>query len=300
MVFSGAKYIRKHKFGHEIYNFAPYAGRQYGYARPVSGRINIERLGASPNENHVDGVLVVWTAPHHARGVVIVGWYRNARVYREYQLPPPGAKRKHKGDEIGYYVSAKAHDCRLLDVDARTFQVPHMGQSLIWYADSPAHDAFVRSVRKYIGADGAIPNRRNAKTPGAGWQHDIERRLAVERKAVVAVSEHYARLGYKVRSVEHERKGWDLVATLGRKEHLKIEVKGRIGPDIVAELTLNEYLQMQRHNNSYRICVVTNALTSRRTTHIFSYSIDSQAWETDAGLRLTLTEKTAATLSARS
>jgi len=91
---SSAAAIIRHKFGHEIYNFQPHKGRMYGFARPVRGTIEISRLGASPDDEYVSNVLVVWTAPHPRRGVVIVGWYDNARVYRAYQPPPSGASRR--------------------------------------------------------------------------------------------------------------------------------------------------------------------------------------------------------------
>src|SRR2546426_9440402 len=40
----------KYKFGHEVLNFRPYAGHMYGFARPHSGSVRIERLGASKSD----------------------------------------------------------------------------------------------------------------------------------------------------------------------------------------------------------------------------------------------------------
>ncbi|MDE6538988.1 MAG: hypothetical protein K2K66_02250, partial [Ruminococcus sp.] len=81
---------------------------------------------------------------------VIVGWYRHADVYREWQ----------NDGEWDYNISAKAENCHLLPVDKQTFIMPRagakgkgmgMGQSSIWYADSEyAQKEFVPEVVRYI------------------------------------------------------------------------------------------------------------------------------------------------------
>ena len=96
----------------EIRNFQPYEGYMYGFVR-VTGRIaacsiRIERLGASRSDDFIDGVLVVWVAKSPSDGTVIVGWFKNATVYRDCQLPPEGSGRKREGrHEWGYRVSAR-------------------------------------------------------------------------------------------------------------------------------------------------------------------------------------------------
>ena len=54
----------------------------------------------------------------------VVGWYMNARVYREWQSAPSGSKRTFRSQECGYYVAAAESDCKRLDPDARTLSVP--------------------------------------------------------------------------------------------------------------------------------------------------------------------------------
>ena len=69
----------------EVCNFRPYGGRLYGYASAwPHGTIDISRLGADREDRHVDGVNVVWTATHPSGGKVIVGWYKNATVFRQH------------------------------------------------------------------------------------------------------------------------------------------------------------------------------------------------------------------------
>jgi len=140
----------------EIYNFHPYEGYMYGFVRIAAGSIRIERLGASRSDDFIDGVLVVWVAKSPSDGTVIIGWFKNATVYRDCQLPPEGSRRKREGrPEWGYRVSAKEEDCRLLPIERRVLRVPRggkgsMGQSNVWYADKPENSAFRQEVREFI------------------------------------------------------------------------------------------------------------------------------------------------------
>lgn len=69
------------------------------------------------------------------------------------------------------------------------------------------------------------------------------------------------------------------------------------GSQIVVDLTPNEYTAMQRHRDSYPVCVVTNALTAPRL-EMFSYSQDSGRWESGIGSVLNIQEIVAARCSA--
>ena len=76
----------KDNIGHEVYNFLECDGKYYGYVENKS--IHIERLGASRNEDKIDNVLVIWFAKAPKGGQKIVGWYKNATVYRHRQKIP--------------------------------------------------------------------------------------------------------------------------------------------------------------------------------------------------------------------
>jgi len=115
----GGKYVTIHGYGHEMMNFKPFTGKMYGTApTPSYGDINLERLGAVEGAEFVDGVLVVWMAKSR-----IVGWYKNARVYRHPQPSPKSSGRSYKGSPIDYRVTALASNCTLLDPDNRHFPV---------------------------------------------------------------------------------------------------------------------------------------------------------------------------------
>jgi 5-methylcytosine-specific restriction protein A len=81
---SGASYIRKHKRGGEICNFAAVNGFCYGHVQRRS-IINIDRLGAARSDKSISGITVIWIAPRPNYGSVVVGWYKNATVFRHIQ-----------------------------------------------------------------------------------------------------------------------------------------------------------------------------------------------------------------------
>ena len=164
----GGSYVDEEGHGFEVCNFAPYENQIYGYVQPP-GRaganiksgvdtdmkssmpenfervtIKIDKLGADSNDDFIENVNVIWTAKDPAPGgkTVIVGWYVNATVYREYQKfdKAPPCQRDNNVD--GYRIVAEESNCKLLPIERRTIQIPKMvkggmGQSNIWYADKP-------------------------------------------------------------------------------------------------------------------------------------------------------------------
>ena len=172
----GGSYVDRERHGFEVCNFVPYENQIYGYVQPPSGRlgeniksgtdeyfsrskININRLGAKKNDDFIENVNVIWTATHSDRGRVIVGWYKNATVYRKYQKfdqAPPC----HKTNNIdGYRIVAEKSNCKLLPIEQRNIQIPKgvkggMGQANIWYADKPESKKIRDKVLMVIGLSG--------------------------------------------------------------------------------------------------------------------------------------------------
>jgi hypothetical protein len=294
----GGAYIAEHGFGHEIFNFQQFQGAMYGYGQPPGrkdkwsdAKINLTRLGADAEDKSVSGVLAVWMATWPMGGGFIVGWYKNATLFRDWQSPPAGSARTHAGTDCGYYVTAKSEDVVLLAPDERNFPVPQQekggfGQSNIWYADDPEqHRQFRENVLRYVDSR-QLPHTAGDLPPP--HQPDPLLRQKVEKIAVETTTKHFTRLGYTVDSVEQDNIGWDLNAVSGKRE-LKLEVKGLSGEQIVVELTPNEYKAMKTHTASYRICVVTNAL-AEPSLAVFGYTPDSGKWETAEGRVLNLQE----------
>jgi hypothetical protein len=286
LIKGGGSYVQKTGTGGEMHNFLPYNGHYYGYVQTVQGgSIRIERLGAALGVTELHSVTVVWTARHPSTGgTCIVGWYRHATVHREYKELPHLPRRSTwnwQGREVGYYITAAAEHSMLLPPDARTLAVPRgkggIGQSNVWYADSEEASVFVQQTRAFIEAytrTGRPPKPR----PGRRRQPDTLKRLAVELAAVKLVWQHYADLGYELVSVEKDNVGWDLEAVVDRLR-LRLEVKGLSGAQLAVELTPNEYRAFTNptHQASYRLCVVTEALTTP-LLHVFSFAPDKQQW----------------------
>ena len=284
----GGKWVKEHGSGGEIYNFLPYNGYMYGYVQPArSGSINIEKLGASEQDEKVEGALVVWTAKRPRYGTVIVGWYDNAIIYRNFNDAPKNSNRLHRKDLMPYNIKAKEENCHRLLPYERNKKIPRgkgwMGQSNVWYADSKKHEKFKKEVLDYItdfkkGRIKKIP-------PKTLRQHDPYKRSIIEKKATDVVKREFERDGYYINSVEQDNLGWDLEATKGDIT-LKIEVKGLSQQEINIELTPNEYRMMERYKDSdYVICVVTNILKKPRLS-TFLYSPESNRWEDKKGNQL--------------
>jgi hypothetical protein len=291
----GGAFVEEHGYGHEIFNFQPFEGRVFGYVQPrrtayndqPGPGINLNRLGASSDDDSLSGVVAVWVARSPQGRSFIVGWYANATIYRRWQPPPPGANRRYEGNEFGYYVTAASSDATLLPSDERIFQVPRgeggIGQANVWYADSPdAHRQFRSDVLSYL-ATHQLSRQPPGSNGGSPRQANPLLRQKIEQAAIVETTAYYTTLGYIVDSVEGDNIGWDLNAVhVSRRLSLKLEVKGLSGAENRIELTPNEYTKMKQHRDSYRVCVVTNSLTTPALA-IFAYSQDSHRWEDPRG-----------------
>jgi len=290
----GQKYLARHGYGHEMLNFKPYAGKMYGTAPVPHGTIRLEKLGAPKGADSEDRVLVVWVARS-----LIVGWYKNATVYRHSQLPPKSSGHSYKGKPISYYVTAAASDCKIvLPADSRLFPVPRAGKRkqamgrYTWFAEGTVNRRFRADVLKYVASEGNIlvlgRKKRAQKLGATPYQADPQKRTEIERIAIGRVTEHFKSQHYKVSSHESDNLGWDLSAILPEMGiELKLEVKGLSGPDIAVELTPNEYTMMKKHKHDYRICVVTSCLEKKKLA-IFAYDEMRRLWvdETDRPLQI--------------
>lgn len=288
----GGKHIEKYGWGGEMFNFKPFRKRMFGYGQ-VGGQINLNRLGAKKSDKEIDNITIVWVAKEpFSGGNYIVGWYNNATVYRNEQKAEKNSNRKWNEYEMGYFVTAKEEDSRLLTRDERTVQIPRgkygMGQRNIWYGDN--NPEFIDKVFNYIKT-GKFPKQKNENI-NLARQTDPLKRIEVETKAVKKVIEHYKKLGYEIQSVEKDNVGWDLNAVNG-KINLKLEVKGLSGKDIATELTPNEYKNLKSDKGNYRLCVVVETLTSPKLS-IFSYSIDNDEWTSENGRILKFEERISA------
>ncbi|WP_165177652.1 DUF3883 domain-containing protein [Desulfovibrio sp. ZJ369] len=267
------KYIQKNGTGHEQYNFLPTGGWLFGYApakwnedTDESTRINIDRIGANPADDHLEGTDVIFFSRNPDDGnAYIIGWYRNATLYRKARELP---KRKIDGARFFYFAKTHADDGFCVPQSKRAFIIPSAhqtkggyGQSPVWYGDKIP--GFRGKVRKYISGF----NKTKAAI-AAPKSVNLEAKLLVEQNAVDATKAYYQELGFKVKSVEKDNCGWDLTAKHPGGVKLLIEVKGLSGQQISVQLTPNEYKTLKERHDDYILAICTNALATP-DLHIF-------------------------------
>jgi hypothetical protein len=282
----GGSYVTEEGMGHEVCNFYSYKGNAYGYVQPAGGQrsasagsIKLENIvngNASKDDDFVEGVLVIWTAKRPEGGTFVVGWYKNATVFREYQNFKSTPALHLKNGLNGYRIHARFEDVKLLSVDERTNQVPRktqgsIGQSNVWYGDSEI------GRRIALEIDALSKGNRTAHKPKIKRNTDPGHNAKVERAAVELVWTYYEKLGYNLTSVEKDNFGWDLEASLN-KTKLRIEVKGLSGSRPNIELSPNEFKAWSEAHHLYRLAVVTAALTSPEL-HICRYSREHESWQ---------------------
>lgn len=159
---SNMAYVKETGDAHEAFNFdaVEMDGKEIclgfvmliGNSAKTGLQIRLESMiggKALKKENSADGVTVVWCAKDpYANNIRVVGFYKNATVYRYTQE----ASFLNENDEVNYIQSfnfiAKKEDCVLLPYDERNNNKWHVptsskggfdfgfGRSNIWYANS--------------------------------------------------------------------------------------------------------------------------------------------------------------------
>jgi hypothetical protein len=302
---NGGTYVREHGFGHEAINFQPSGGRVYGFVQLRTETINVSRLDPAAIDK-ADDVLVAWRA-RSSRGVVIVGWYKNATVYRRIQDHIPGRFFRH-GNEIvtpKWIISTKESDAFLVPPKCRTLRVPvsHKGfgsQTFISFLDSDNSEVatFRRELLKFI--DNAECGRWPLSARGSKSPPDLGLKLMIETAAMEAAKYYYRCLGYDVADISRENRGYDLDAKC-EGSRLFIEVKGTCSETDRASvgLTPNEYRESKNNRKRYRICIVTNALLSPEVGD-FSWDAEGDVWrDENTGKCLDIKEAISANLTIR-
>ena len=314
-IHGGGSYVDKHGYGHEIYNFLrDDQGNLYGFVEAGSNKMSIavkmaiERLEAKSSDESVSQVLVIWVAaPPRDSSMRVVGWYKNATVFRRVQSCPQHLNGQRSlpdpNDHWGFRIAAKQKDAVLLPEGERTFEIAKakggcsgMGQKNIWYADALKDQKLRQEVLNYISRKGSETSASQGKkavktTP---YQPDIEKRHQVELAAMSAVESWYARRGWKIEDVSSQNIGWDIEATR-EGSFLRIEVKGFSASNIAFDLTPREYEQLLANVDSYRVCVVPNALENKPIPHPLTYNASSKEFaDENHKLRLQLKERVGA------
>ena len=135
---SGGGAYNKDHIGHEVNNFTDINGICYGYVQSRGETIDICRhFGAGKKDDYVDDITVIWFAKHR-----VVGYYRNARVYRKVQhLDKEIASHRVYDD---YNISSDK--AQLISPYERNCEIIGNGQSNTWFGN-PEMDA---KIEEYI------------------------------------------------------------------------------------------------------------------------------------------------------
>jgi len=168
--YNGGKFVLENGYGAEQYNFLSVEVEGVGElclgfvetkTNPAKGSPNdlhfekIKGCETLKNEDSVDGVLVVWCATTALNETSIVGWYRNATIFRTYQ-----ECEFDTGDVQLYNVIALKENCVLLpqgerhrhiwDAPVAKVRTFGFGQSMIWYASEDAAQKYIIDITDQI------------------------------------------------------------------------------------------------------------------------------------------------------
>ncbi len=282
---SGAKWILKHKTGGEIYNFKNQKGKAFAYFPSITD-VGLHNLGAERKADHLDDVTVVFCARHPVEGGIrVVGWYKNAKVFRTYQTYFKSHHQKQ-----WFHTTTNYKNTVLIPEDDRILRLPDtFGRSSLYYIATHSNKkGLLRTLEDYISRGCkkmSIKQSEDAKSGkrkiGKLWprQPDIGKRLKVERKGMLIAKRYYGeRYGIEnVKPVDKENKGWDIEVKASGKT-LNVEVKGLSGSELNVELTPNEYRVFKQAKSNYHLFVVNNALMRKPVCRVFRYQQKGNIW----------------------
>jgi hypothetical protein len=283
----------KKNIGHEVFNFADFGGRLYGYVSPTSGRITLERIDpAAGDRDKLEDVLVVFVAQQK-----IVGWYRAATVHRtEAQLPSTVSKEiekrlKHAGTRSfkleNYRFDAPTDKAVLLPKHERTHEIPGnvkggFGQSNICYLYQNSGKrklaSWMDEAMSYVlnyGKENLLknPNANNesdeaaiiSQEQAAGFQSNPAIRKAVENFAMSKAKSVLEEMGYEEFENTARFKPYDYTCERGSKRFF-VEVKGTQTAGKMLILTRGEVEHIRSYADQCILVLVRSVNVSRKRT----------------------------------
>ncbi len=211
----------------------------------------VELIHHLKKKDYIENVLVIWVATKPKElgsGQYVVGWYKNATVYRDFQKIDKNINR-YPLKNFYYNIKCNSDDVVLLPVNKRNLYIPYkpqskqkivsMGQANIFYLlDTKGKQ--IHNLAKEIKRAIVLTERyagANIKTnedclqdihAQSSYEMDPKIRKAIEYHAMRKCISYYKRKGYKCEDVSL-RESFDVLARKGN-EMLKIEVKGTRGP----------------------------------------------------------------------
>ncbi|MDP3009415.1 MAG: DUF3883 domain-containing protein [Methylococcales bacterium] len=279
--------------GHEVYNFLNIRGTLYGYFQPhmkEPGEINLGRIEQDYVGNEIDNVLVIWFATNPIdRGQVVIGWYKNATVFKSIQSPNNLPERAN----YNYNIKAEVDNCVLLPISKRKFPIGHdikgekkgnPGQANSFYVlDAKGNsknlniqnNAWITNLLEYVGSyDGSKISSQEDEiqedmltaqysSGGQGFQSDVETRLMIESYSTEICKNHYLAEGYTVEDVSANRP-YDFMITKDNESRF-VEVKGTQTTGDTIILTKNEVELSRTQGDKMLLFMVHSIVMNKKT-----------------------------------
>ena len=167
----GGAWVDRTGDAYEKYNFDPIKTDRGEYCfgffetkstnRSTSNQLHIERLeGVSAKAETAEHVLVIWCSTHHQNEPVVVGWYRDAAVYRQYQEIDVDFADGTQEVQT-YNIKAPTEGCVLLPDGERNrhcWWAPRkkktgsfgFGQANVWFAEEESAENYIRQLMEQI------------------------------------------------------------------------------------------------------------------------------------------------------
>ena len=269
--------------GHELYNFKSINEHLFGYFQPYEPpedsdnpvTVNLERIDPkNDGNNNTDNVLVIFVSKKKDEGQVIIGWYKNARLYREYQLSEKYMLR----DEYHYNIKAEVKNSVLLPENFRKCKIPTgrgaFGRANVVYlyeTNGRQRDInstkfkWIKNAIKYVdNYDGPnllidatgdaekeiedIIESHQTTRSGQGFKITPELRKKIEEYSVAKAIKYFKCNKYSVINVGSV-KSYDLDCTKDG-DTLRVEVKGTQTQGDSVILTPNEVKNAKKHKTA--------------------------------------------------
>ena len=166
----GGSYNDSHT-GHEANNYTNHNGTYYGFVQSNHNTIDISKhFNCDINSEYVDDILVIWVI----KKKYIVGYYKNARVFRKLQFTPDEVTKYRVNSDYNI-VSDSAI---LITKEDRTFLIDYPSRSNIWYGDDNTNERVIQYIQSYESQRNSIIN---------GIDNTEKQLVGKEKEAVVKV-----------------------------------------------------------------------------------------------------------------
>lgn len=125
------------------YNFQHVNGYYYGYGEGMD-TFPIEQFeGVTSDDEQVDGVMVVWTARNRSGENKVIGWYKEATIYKTMK---ESLSLDSERTVFQYVMKAPAHQALLLPVEFRLLDAPDIEEEVYFEQD----EMVIRDIAMYI------------------------------------------------------------------------------------------------------------------------------------------------------